>query len=233
MGNWWGCCVMINGTPSLLSGLGDALRTISRSNVLTNPDRFFSELSESEVDLMTPVGIVLIWAIFNAINIVMAGVLLIRSFPDNAALSGIAIAVLVVPEIVMSFILWFIWAVAFYTVSMCFKGNGSFKRCLEFTGYGFIPIIAASVIRLAVSMVVLLTVEFPAESMELLADALMQNSLVRMIPVITCLFGLWSAYIGIFGVKHARKISTRDALITVGVPGVIAIVYYLNEVYMI
>jgi hypothetical protein len=44
--DWQECCLMINGTPPLLSRFGDALRTIARSNVLTTPDRFFSELSE-------------------------------------------------------------------------------------------------------------------------------------------------------------------------------------------
>ena len=223
---------MINDTPSLFSGLGDALNP-ARSNVLTNPDRFFSELSEREVNLTTPVGIVLIWAIFDAIYVVSVfGVLLLRNSPEEVVSSGIAIAVLVVLGLVMSFICWFIEAVLYYTISIRFKGNGSFKRCLEFTGYGFIPVIVASVIALAVTMVVLLTVEFPAESLELMADALMQNSMMKTIPIITCLFGLWSAYIWIFGIKHARKISTRDALITVGVPGVIAIVYYLNDMYM-
>ena len=37
--------VMINDTPSVLSGLGDALNP-ARSNVLTTPDLLFSKLSE-------------------------------------------------------------------------------------------------------------------------------------------------------------------------------------------
>ena len=36
--------VMINDTPSIPGGLGDALNP-ARSNVLTTPDRLFSELS--------------------------------------------------------------------------------------------------------------------------------------------------------------------------------------------
>ena len=224
---------MINDTPSLFSGLGDALNP-ARSNVLTNPDRFFSELSKREVNLTIPALVVLICAITEVIYVVSVfGVLLIhQQFPDEVVLTGIVIAAHVIQELVMSFIFWFIWAVMFYTISIRFKGNGSFKRCLGFTGYGFIPVIVAHVIALAVTMVVLHTAEFPAESLELMVDALMQNSMMKTIPAITCLLGLWSVYIWTFGIKHARKISTRDALITVGVPGVIAIVYYLNDMYM-
>lgn len=47
----------------------------------------------------------------------------------------------------------------------------------------------------------------------------------------TSLLGLWSAYIWIFGIKHARNISTRGALITIGVPVGISIVCYMNYVY--
>ena len=106
--------MMINDAQSLLSGLGDTLNP-ARSNVLTNPNRFFSELSEREVNLTTPVGIVLIWAIFDAIYVVsVLGVLLIRNFPDEVVSLGIVIAFRVVPELVMSFIFWFIWAVLFW-----------------------------------------------------------------------------------------------------------------------
>ncbi len=228
-----GCYVMINDPQSLLSGLGDALNP-ARSNVLTNPDRFFSELSGREVNLTTPIGIMLIWTIVDAIYVVSVfGVLIIRNFPDEVVLTGIVIAAHVIKELVMSFTFWFIWAVMFYTISICFKGNGSFKRCLEFTGYGFIPVIVAPVIALAVTMVVLHTVEFPAGSPELMVDALMQHSLMKTIPAITCILGLWGAYIWTYGIKHARKISTRDALITVGVPVVISIVYYVNYVSII
>nr|QNO44368.1 hypothetical protein CAHJBFHG_00004 [Methanosarcinales archaeon ANME-2c ERB4]QNO45780.1 hypothetical protein HJDPDKJO_00004 [Methanosarcinales archaeon ANME-2c ERB4]QNO47206.1 hypothetical protein ADAEDOLL_00012 [Methanosarcinales archaeon ANME-2c ERB4]QNO47247.1 hypothetical protein FPGOGKGP_00006 [Methanosarcinales archaeon ANME-2c ERB4] len=208
-----------------------------RSNVLINPDRFFSELSEREVNLTIPALVVLIWAITDAIYVVIVGALLIRNFPDEAISSGIVIAVLVIQAIVMSVVFGFIWAVLFYTISIHFKGNGSFKRCFEFTGYGFIPVIVAPIIALAVTMVVLHTVELPVESPELMLEALvlqlMQNSLMKTIPVITCLLGLWSVYIWMYGIKHARKISTRNALITVGVPVGIAFVCYVNYIYSI
>jgi hypothetical protein len=131
---------MINDTPSLFSGLGDALNP-ARSNVLTNPDRFFSELSEREVNLTTPALVVLICAITEVIYVVSVfGVLLIhQQFPDEVVLTGIVIAAHVIQELVMSFIFWFIWAVMFYTISIRFKGNGSFKRCFAFTGYGRAP----------------------------------------------------------------------------------------------
>ena len=206
-------------------------------DVLTDPDRFFGELSEKGTNLTVPAGIVLISALIDAVLLVMVIGTIMRRFPGDLVQSGTDTAATIVVELISGFAFWFIVAAVFYAISVLFKGNGSFKRCLEFTGYGFIPAIAASVIGLVVIMVVFLTIEFPVESPELMTQTLMpqleQNPLMKTLPIITNLLGLWGAYIWIFGIKHARNISTRDALITVGVPAGIAIMSHLNYVYNI
>lgn len=206
-------------------------------DVLTDPDQFFGELSERSVNLTIPAGIVLISALIDAILLVMIIGTIMRRFPGDLTQPGTATAALIIEELVSGFAFWFIVAGVFYAISVLFKGNGAFKRCLEFTGYGFIPAIVASVIGLAVIMVVLSTTEFPVESPELMTQTLMpqleQNPLMNTLPIITNLLGLWGAYIWIFGIKHARNISTRDALITVGMPAGIAILSHLNYAYNI
>jgi hypothetical protein len=188
-----------------------------------------------EVNLLIPAGIVLILALIDAILLVMLIGTIMRRFPGDMTQSGTDTAALIIVELISGFVFWFVVAGVFYAISVLFKGNGSLKRCLEFTGYGFIPAIAASVIVLAVTMVVLSTIEFPVESPELMTQTLMpqleQNLLMKTLPIITNLLGLWEAYIWIFGIKHARNISTRDALITVGVPAGIAIMSHLNYAY--
>ncbi|MEA3324751.1 MAG: YIP1 family protein [Euryarchaeota archaeon] len=206
-------------------------------DVLTDPDQFFSELSAKGTNLLIPAGIVLISALIDAILLLMIIGTIMRRFPGDMAQSVTDTAAPIIVELISGFAFWFVVAGVFYTISLMFKGNGSFKRCLEFTGYGFIPAIVASVIGLLVIMVVFLTIEFPVESPELMAQMLMpqleQNPLMKTLPIITNLLGLWGAYIWIFGIKHARNISTRDALITVGVPTGIAIVCHLNYAYNI
>jgi hypothetical protein len=48
--------------------------------------------------------------------------------------------------------------------------------------------------------------------------------------VIGLLFWLWSANIWIFGVKEARRLSIRDAVITVAVPVGIYLIYQLYNI---
>ena len=206
-------------------------------DVLTDPDRFFSELSKRDVNLKIPAGIVLISAFIDAILLVMIIGTIMRRFPGDLVQSGTDTASHIIVELISGFAFWFIVAAVFYAISVLFKGNGSFKRCLEFTGYGFIPAIVASVIGLAVIVVVLSTIEFPVENPELMTRTLMsqleQNPLMKTLPIITNLLGLWEAYIWIFGIRHARNISTRDAMITVGVPAGVAIMSHLNYTYNI
>lgn len=52
-------------------------------NVLTDPDRFFSELSERETNLTIPAGIVLILALINAILFVVLIGTIMRRFPGR------------------------------------------------------------------------------------------------------------------------------------------------------
>ena len=206
-------------------------------DVLTDPDRFFSELSEREVNLTIPAGIVLISALIDAIFLVTIIGMLMHRFPGDLAQSGTDAAAIIIEELIIGFAFWFVVAGLFYAISVLFKGNGSFKQCFEFTGYGFIPAIFASVIGLAVTMVALSTIEFSVESPELMAQTLMpqleQNVLIKTLPAITSPLWWWEAYIWIFGIKHARKISTRDALITVGVPVGIASLCFINYAYNI
>ena len=148
------------------------------TDVLTNPDRFFAELSARDMNMTIPLLIVLI-----AANITTPGIV---------AISGL----------LTLFTLWLLCTGVFYVISIFFGGEGSFKRCLEFVGYGFIPIFVLLWIR---SVVIFLT----------LPPTIDFSSVYTIIGILLL---LWSANIWIFGIKHARNLSARNALITVGVP---------------
>ena len=189
------------------------------TNVLTNPDRFFAELSTRDVSLKTPFVIVLIAAIISSISAAMAASATISTLPEEAAaFAGIGAAIGAIYGLFLQFSIWLLSAGVFYVISIFFGGEGSFKRMLEFTGYGFIPMIASLVIGLVVTTTMLPTIEFSVENPELFQQTFMQNPFMQAYSIIAILLTLWSANIWIFAVKHARNISTKNALITVGVP---------------
>jgi hypothetical protein len=178
-------------------------------NVLTNPDRFFAELSQRGVNLRTPFTIVLVAAIVATIsNVVMSGV---RAplFPRGV---GVYRCLPAMTRIISGFIApfgsWLLCSAIFYAISRLFGGTGSFERVFEFVGYGFIPHIVESVVGLAVIMV--------ASPNELIFESFQQtHPLILIFSIIQLLLVLCGVVIWIFAVKHARNIGTKHAIITV------------------
>jgi len=202
------------------------------TNVLTNPDGFFSELSAKDTNLKTPFFIVIVAAIVGAISAAMMVSAVISSLPKEVSVIASIFAVIgAIMGLIMPFIGWLLYAGVFYAISMLFNGTGSFKRVFEFVGYGFIPMIIATVIGVAVMMTVLPTIEFSLEDPQLFQQTLMQNPLMQASSIIGILLTLWSANIWIFGIKHARNISTKNALITVGVPVGLYLLYSISMMY--
>ena len=190
------------------------------TNVLTNPDRFFAELSAKDTKLMTPFAIVLVSAIIAAIcTMVMFRVM--YSFPENVAFVFSTFATInTISDLITPFISWFLFAAAFYVVSMLFKGEGSFVRVFEFVGYGFIPMIIASVLGLVTTLILTSAVGFPLNNPELLWQTMMQHlSIYGPVMVVSVtiqfLIMLWSVVIWVFGVKHVRNLGMGHAIITV------------------
>ncbi|MEA1908045.1 MAG: Yip1 family protein [Euryarchaeota archaeon] len=191
------------------------------TDILTNPDQFFSELSQRDVNLKTPFAIVMVSAIIGAIYAMMMFRVVISSLPEEIAVIFSAFATIsTISNLITPFISWVLGAAIFYAVSMLFKGDGSFVRVFEFVGYGFIPTIIATVVGLVTTMTMMPAIGFPLDNPELMHQTMMQH-IVRYGPVITIsviiqfLLVLWSVVIRIFAVKHARNIGTGHAIITV------------------
>ncbi|KAF5410210.1 MAG: hypothetical protein C5S47_07375 [Candidatus Methanogasteraceae archaeon] len=184
------------------------------TDILTNPDRFFGELSGRDVNLKTPLVIVLVSAIIGTTSHVMViwtTMMMMFSHPVMAVQ-------FVITSFVEHFMTWLKFAALFYIISMLFNGEGSFERCLEFTGYGFILHIIAGVVTI---MVVLPTVRFSLENLQPMYSAMPISNIIKT------LFMLWSSGIWLFGIKHARNISTKPALITVGINMCLYMLYVL------
>jgi hypothetical protein len=52
---------------------------------------------------------------------------------------------------------------------------------------------------------------------------------IQISTLITIVFLLWSANIWIFGIRHARKLSPRDAALCVGIPVVLYVIFLIYK----
>ena len=205
--------------------------------ILTNPNKFFEAKKEEEVGLKIPALIVLIIGIISGIGAYFMGGLtaemLSGTVPPEAQafLSFIPIST-AITAVIVSFILWVVFAAIFFGISCIFKGEGNFKRTLEFVGYGYIPMIISGIISAIFLYYIVSTAQIPvvtdpAKMAEAL-EPLLKSPMVQLSYAISILFMLWSANIWVFGLKHARNLTTKNALICVAIP---VAVYVLWTIY--
>ena len=205
--------------------------------VLTNPNKFFETRKKGEESLKLPVFIVLISGIIGGISAFLSSSMMIEAMsktlpPEVQSFMSFMPIGSAIGVVVFSFITWLIIAAVFFGISCIFKGEGKFKRTLEFVGYGYIPTIIGGLISAVllynfVTTVQIPTITDPTKINEVITP-LMKSPMMLLSSAVSILFMLWSANIWVFGLKHARNLSTRNALITVAIP---VAAYILYSVY--
>jgi hypothetical protein len=210
-------------------------------DILIRPREFFQYAITEKESLKIPGLIVFALGIVSAVYAYLIGSLtgkmmagLIPGMESIIAVSTILGALLGI------FVFWGIWTGVFYLISSLFKGTGTFKRSLEFTGYGYLPQIFGAILIVIVAIQYIPRVIVPeistaaSQDPQLLQDAvkaLMHDpammEMTQIISIISIVFLLWSANIWIFGMRNARQLSERDSALCVGIPVVVYILYMI------
>jgi hypothetical protein len=215
--------------------------TLSLTDILIRPDAFFGTLTREKESLKIPSLIVLAGGIVAAAYGYLIGGLTARMMAS--AVPGIETIITISTiggALIGTFVFWVLWAGITYGISLAFKGQGSFSRVLQVIGYGYLPQVLGSLITLVAAMQYIPKIAVPTLSSAALQDpAVMQEAmkaflhdpamfeLMQITSLVSIVFLLWSANIWIFGMKHARVLSMRDAAISVGIP-VVAYVLYMT-----
>jgi len=215
-------------------------------SVLINPDAFFLEKMNAKEDLRIPALIVLVSGIIGAACAVLMAQLSAKMM--SSMMPGIESIILIAAlagALIGSFIFWLIWTGVVYGFSSVFRGDGSFKKTMEFVGYGFLPQVIGSVITFVAAFEYLPQVHVTAISTaglssdqigQVVKDATtsMMNDpamamFIQISTLVTIVFLLWSANIWIFGIRHTRKLSPRDAALCVGIPVVLYVIFLIYK----
>lgn len=211
----------------------------SLTDILIKPNAFFAGVMGEKESFRLPVIILLAGGILAAAYGYLIGEISGRMMAG--ALPGLDMIITLssaVGALIGVFIFWLAWTAIVFLISMAFKGKGDFKRSLQVIGYGYLPQVFGTLLALIAALEYLPKVVVPQMSASMMQDpaavqqvtsALMNDpamlQLTQISSVIGVVFLLWSANIWIFGIQHARGISTRDAAICVGIPVIIYIAY--------
>jgi hypothetical protein len=208
--------------------------------VLIKPGEFFKAAIAEKESFKIPGLILLSLGIVSAVNAYLIGGLtgkmmagLVPGMDSIIAISTIIGAFLGI------FVFWVVWAGVFYLVSIVFKGQGTFKRTLEFVGFGYLPQIFGAILtsiialqyipRVIVPRITSAATQDPQMIQEAVKSLMHDPAMMEMTQItllISIVFLLWSANIWIFGIQNARNLSSRDAALCVGIP-VVAYILYL------
>jgi hypothetical protein len=207
--------------------------------VLIKPGEFFKAAIAEKESFKIPGLILLVLGIVSAINAYLiggvTGKMMAGLMPGMESIIAIST---IIGAFLGIFVFWVVWAGVFYLVSIVFKGQGTFKRSLEFVGYGYLPqifgaILTSIVVLQYIPKIIVPRITSAAQDPQLIQDAikaLMHDPAMMEMTQITLLisivFLLWSANIWIFGIQKARNLSTRDSALCVAIP-VIGYILYL------
>lgn len=215
--------------------------SLSLIDILIRPDAFFAQASKETESLKVPALIVLAGSIVSAAYGFLMGSVSAKMMAGlMPGMDSLIILLAVLGAMIGVFIFWIIAALVFYLISSIFKGQGSLKRVLEFVGYGYLPQILGSLITIVAAFEYLPRVVVPVLTKSALEDptvieaaakAFMHDpammELTQVTSLIAIVFMLWSANIWIFGIRHARGLSMRDAALCVGIPVVLYAAYVI------
>ncbi|WP_321419392.1 Yip1 family protein [uncultured Methanomethylovorans sp.] len=201
--------------------------------VLMNPGKFFEKKLKEEIDLKPPYAIISTLSLLTVITafVMMEELMnsLFNGIPINAQRTIIAMGLITVMITVV--IEWGIISGAFYTVSLLFEGKGDFKRVIEFVAYGFIPSILSSAIALVFLIYMSLFVDISTSDPHAIETAILSNPYIILANITSIILSLWSANIWVFAMIHSRNLTVKNALITVGIPMVMYLIYMLYTLY--
>ncbi|MHB8163949.1 MAG: YIP1 family protein [Methanoregula sp.] len=207
--------------------------------ILIRPGAFFQNAMNNKESLKFPALIILAGGIVGAMYGYLIGGLTGQLL--NGIMPGmdtIIALTTVIGALIGTFIFWVVWAGVMYAFSFAFKGEGTFRRTLEFVGYGYLPQVFGTLITFVIALDYIPRIHVPqlsaaaAQNPDLMTEAvkalmhdpaMMELSQIAMI--ISMVFLLWSANIWIFGMQHSRKLSPRNAALCVGIPVVVYILY--------
>jgi hypothetical protein len=219
----------------------------SFANLLLQPDLFFQDLVTKKESLGRPALIILAAGMASAVYAYLVGGLTARMIAGiMPGMETIIILSTAIGALFSTFVFWILWAGVIFALSWVFKGKGSFKRTMEIVGYGYLPQIFGIIITCIVAFFYVPHVNVPeltaaavqdSQVIQEMTRALMHDpamlALTQITAVVSIAFFLLSANIWIFGLKHARTISLRDAAICIGVAVVGYSIYILSMVTVI
>jgi len=183
--------------------------------LVLDPDKFYTAPIEDHIRTSTVV--VLLAAVLEASSLAYTFYLLMRATDIGGELGVVSITVLLGLMMFMIVAGWLLVSGAFFWISKLFDGQRNFRALAMYVAWGFAPQAFSS----AYGVIVLAVLLRPAEISGSVGGSVTGIAQVSSHPAavagsvlsVACL--IWTAFLWVFAVKHARELSLREATYTV------------------
>jgi hypothetical protein len=211
--------------------------------VLYDPESFF-ERGEEAGTVAVPIAIMvfigLTGGIVGWLNFQQQSKLIARMGTGGGGAESFAAiggAISVIVALVVPFLSWLLYAGLFHGISALLEGEGEFTTTMVYAGWGFLPSTLGAVVGLAAYWIAIQAVSLPSEVDPGTIQAYQQQ--VQNHPAMLAAFVvgigllLWSAYIWVAAVEHARDVDRTDAMIAVGFPVAVVVLIRLGTRFLL
>lgn len=199
--------------------------------LLFDPDAFFEQESRSGT-LKGSVSVVSLTGLANISGTMFILPVIMEQLPEHIGvfvLFGVGLGLIFGAFSI--FLLWIAVSGIFYLLSEFYGGRGTFRRTIILLGWGFLPLVFSGISTGLLTYYAVQGVTLPADpnEMELALEGLGAAVANPITYVLDIVFLLWSGFLWMFGIKHARDISLREAVLTVGPMIVAAVAWNLFQ----
>lgn len=199
--------------------------------VLTAPRTFF-EREGDDPSVRGPVLVVVLLAVLGALTQVVTFTETGHAFEGEIRDLLVVFQVFsAVIAVAVPFVVWLLYALAFFVVSMFLDGEGTFREVALLTAWGFLPRVFDAAISSVATVVAYRDTEVsdlssPEAFMEF-AGQVASHPANRAATVAGIALLFWSAYIWVPALQESRRLDRGEAVVTVAIPVAIALLWRL------
>jgi hypothetical protein len=194
---------------------------------LTQPASFF-ETESRDPSLRRPAVVVGLVAVAGLVGTIPTILAVADALPAGAGIfAAISFALGSLSSLVGPFLSWLIVGTALFLGSLVVSGDGEPRDLFALVGWGFAPRIIAPIVGGIVSFVIISSTDFSDPQQARQVAQMSTTGAVALVTygVNTVTF-LWAGWMWTHALANARRISTRNAAVIVGV--VVAVELLLN-----
>lgn len=180
-----------------------------------DPDEFYTAPIEDYIRIST--AVVLLAAILKVSWLAYGSYLVVQATDIGGELIGIGITLLFGLMVFVLVAGWLLISGVFFWISKLFDGQGNFRSLAMYVAWGFTPQALSSIYSVITIAVLLRPAEISGSVRGSVTGIAQVNSHPAVVAgsILSAACLVWTAFLWIFAVKHARQLSLREAMYTV------------------